>query len=189
MVGGKVVYGTSWLSNSYENSSRSGFSELEAFAQYQFLRNDRHAISARLSAGRPALLHPDAQNSSSQDGADIELAALYGSNVVRHPIKVFTAIETGYRKRIGSSADIIKSQATVGFEPSSHWIFLVEGFSTISLRNENLGGADYDLIKIQPSLVFRFNRRWAIQAGASQDISTRNLAPGRSYFISLWSAF
>ncbi len=189
MIGGKVVYGSSWLTNSYTTSSDTGFAEFEAYVQHQFLRNDRHAASVRLSAGKPAALHPDAHSDLAAGGADVEIAALYGSNILRDPVKIFAAAEVGYRKRIGLSADIVKTQLTVGFEPSRHWVFLVEAFSATSIRNEELNGADYDLVKVQPSIVYRFNHRWAVQGGFSQDVSTRNLAPGRSYFISLWSAF
>jgi hypothetical protein len=44
-------------------------------------------------------------------------------------------------------------------------------------------------VKIQPSLVYRFSRRWTVQAGVTEEIASRNLALGRTYFIGLWSAF
>lgn len=189
MLGGKVVYGSSWLTNSYTTSTDTGFSEFEAYAQYQLLRNSRDAVSVKLSAGRPAAFHPGARANISPGGADIELTALYGRNIIRRPIKIFAAVEAGYRKRIGAPADRVKTQLTIGVEPSKRWVFLAEAFSTTSVRNKSVTGADYDLIKLQPSIVYRFNTRWAVQAGVSQDVSTRNLAPGRSYFFSLWSAF
>ncbi len=189
MLGGKVAYGSSWLLSTHSNLTSTGFSELEGFLQYQLIRNERHAASLRVSSGRPAAFHPDARNDLKTGGADVELAALYGNDLFRAPLKVFVAAEIGYRKRIGPSADIIKTQFTLGVEPSPRWVFMLEGFSTTSLRNAEPGGGDYDLIKLQPSLLYRFNHRWAVQGGMSQDVSARNLSPGRSYFISLWSAF
>lgn len=98
-------------------------------------------------------------------------------------------METGYRRRFGDSADQIKSQATVGVEPSSRLLFLLEGFSTFSLGNEKNDGVDYDIVKLQPSLVYRFSRQWAVQAGITEEIHSRNLEPGRTFFIGLWSTF
>src|SRR5690606_4149672 len=105
------------------------------------------------------------------EGADVELAGLYGRNVIFEPVKVFAAAEVGYRKRFGDSADVLRSHTTVGVEPGRHWVFLVESFSTLSLRNEDFGGADYDIVKIQPSLIYRFNRRWAVQAGMNEEVA------------------
>lgn len=188
-IGGKVIYGTSWLTNSAGSFTDSGFSEVEGFAQYQFLRDIRQAASVKLSAGKPAVFQSGARPTLQGGGADVELAGLYGRNILFEPVKIFAAGEIGYRKRIGDGADVIRAQGTFGMEPGKHWVLLFETFSVTSLRNERAGGADYDIVKIQPSLVYRFNRRWAIQAGMTEDVSSRNVAPGRTYFIGLWSAF
>ncbi|PQA89654.1 hypothetical protein [Hyphococcus luteus] len=187
-IGGKAIYGTSWLTNSAGTFTDTGFSEIEGYAQYQFARTIKHAASLRLSAGKPAAFQASARQAIN-NGADVELAALYGRNLTFAPLKTFTAVEVGYRKRFGAGADVIRSQVTLGAEPSQHWLLLLEGFSTVSLRNEKPGGADYDIVKIQPSLVYRINRRWAVQAGMNEEVTGRNLALGRTFFIGLWSAF
>ncbi len=188
-IGGKAIYGTSWLTNSAGSFSDSGFSEIEGFAQYQFTRDIRQAASVKLSAGKPAVYQSGARPTLGGGGADIELAGLYGRNFLFEPVKVFAAGEIGFRKRIGDAADIVRTQGTLGVEPGKHWVLLFETFSVTSLRNENDAGADYDIVKIQPSVIYRFNRRWALQAGMTEDVATRNVAPGRAYFIGLWSAF
>ncbi|WP_428410539.1 hypothetical protein [Hyphococcus sp.] len=188
-IGGKVIYGTSWLANSAGNFSDSGFSEVEGFAQYQFLRDIRQAASVKLSAGKPAAFQSGARPSLSAGGADVELGGLYGRNLLFEPVKIFAAGEIGFRKRIGDAADVMRTQGTLGVEPGRHWVLLFETFSVTSLRNENDSGADYDIVKIQPSVIYRFNRRWAVQAGMTEDVSVRNVAPGRTYFIGFWSAF
>ncbi|WP_425409969.1 hypothetical protein [Hyphococcus sp.] len=188
-LGGKALYGTTWFTRGPDVDTANGFSEIEAFAQYQFLRNNTHAGSVRIAAAKPARFQSGARTILQSDKFDTELAALYGRNLIRAPIKVFTAIETGYRKRWGDAADQIKSQATIGVEPSSRLLFLLEGFSTFSLRNERDNGADFDVVKVQPSIVFRFSSKWAVQAGVSEEIAGRNLELGRTYFIGVWSSF
>ncbi len=187
-IGGKAIYGTSWLTNSAGTVTDTGFSEIEGYAQYQFERTIKHAASVRLSAGKPAAFQASARQAVN-NGADMELAALYGRNLIFKPVKIFAAAEVGYRKRFGPGADVIRSQATLGAEPGKRWMLLLEGFSTVSLRNEKPDGADYDIVKIQPSVVYRINSRWAVQAGMNEEISGRNLALGRTFFIGLWSSF
>lgn len=189
MIGGKAIYGSTWLTRAGATQSSSGFTEIEGFAQYQFLRSNKQAGSVKLSVAKPAAFQSGARENFQSDSIDAEIAALYGRNVLFEPVKVFAAVETGYRKRFGDAADLIRSQITVGVEPGDRWVFLLEGFSTVSLRNEDPGGADFDIIKIQPSVVYRFNRRWAIQAGMNEEIEGRNLALGRTFFLGVWSAF
>lgn len=188
-IGGKAIYGTSWLTNSAGSFTDSGFSEIEGYAQYQFARTNRHAASMKLSAGKPAAFQASARNALNDSGADIELAALYGRNLTFGPVKTFAAVEIGYRKRFGGGADVLRGQATLGAKPGEHWLLLLEGFSTVSMRNEKPGGPDYDIIKIQPSLVYHFNRRWSVQAGMNEEVSGRNLARGRTFFFGVWSTF
>ncbi len=188
-IGGKAIYANSSLSNSAGNFSDSSFSEIEAYGQYQFLRTMKHAASVKLSAGKPAAFQSGALSEMGGGGADVELAALYGRNVMYEPIKIFVAAEAGFRKRFGENADIIRTQGTLGIEPGKRWVLLLETFAAVSMRNEGPAGADYDIVKIKPSVLYRFNRRWAIQAGVTEEIADRNLARGRTYFFALWSAF
>lgn len=187
-IGGKAIYSSSWLTNTVGVYTDNGFSEIEGYVQYQVERSFRHAASVKLSAGKPAAFQASARDLV-DDGADVEIAGLYGRNIVFAPVKIFTAAEIGYRRRFGDSADVMRVYATIGAQPGRHWMLLLEGFSTVSLRNEKNGGADYDIVKIQPSVVYKFNRRWAVQAGMTEEVLGRNLAEGRTLFIGLWSAF
>ena len=188
-IGGKAIYGTSWLTDATGTQTASGFSEIEGFAQYRFLDTGDHVASARLAVARPAAFQSGARANLQSDSVDAEAAVLYGRNLVLKPVKIFAAAEAGYRLRFGDAADEIRTQATIGAEPGERWLFLLESFATVSMRNEDAGGADYDVVKIQPSLVYRFSRRWTVQAGMTEEIAGRNLALGRTFFIGLWSAF
>lgn len=188
-LGGKAVYGTSWLTSAAGTETASGFTEIEGFGQYQFLRTAKHAASARIAVARPAAFQSGARANLQSDSVDTEAALLYGRNLVTGPMKIFAAAEAGYRRRFGAAADEFRTQTTIGIEPGRRWLILLDSFATLSLRNEDPGGADYDVVKIQPSLVYRFSGRWTVQAGMTEEIAGRNLALGRTYFIGLWSAF
>ncbi|MEZ5894197.1 MAG: hypothetical protein R3C58_13770 [Parvularculaceae bacterium] len=188
MLGGKAIYSNAWLTRSDSAESSSGFSQIEIFGQYEFLRTDKNALSARVTAARSAAVI-SGSGGVEANNADLEIAALYGINIRPAPLKMFAAAEAGYRRRFGDPADQLRFQATVGVEPHKRILFLAEAFGTYSLRNEDLGGADYDIVKLQSSLVARLTQRMAVQAGASKEVAGRNLARGHAFFIGFWSAF
>ncbi|WP_411816328.1 hypothetical protein [Hyphococcus sp. DH-69] len=188
-IGGKVIYGTTWLNNASLSHTQSGFSEIEGFGQYQILRNRNHAASLRFAVASPVQLQSGTRSSLLGKGVDLDFSALYGRDIIFRPIKIFAAAEIGYRKNIGTNADQIRSQLTLGTEPHERILFLLEAFGTRSMRNETQGGADFDVIKVQPSLVAKITNRWSIQAGMNREIAGRNLELGQTFFIGLWSRF
>lgn len=188
-VGGKVFYGTSWLTRGDGVERNSGFTELEAFAQQQVFRNDRHAGAVKVAVGIPAGLEAGVRSGQQSDGADLEVALLYGRSLTFEPIKTFAAIEVGVQKRFSDAADQMRFLTTFGVEPSDRWVFLVDTYSVKSLGNEQSGGADFDVIKIQPSIVWRATKRFSFQLGVSKEIAGRNLDLGSTYFVGLRTRF
>lgn len=189
IVGGKVFYGTSWLTRGPDVETASGFTEIEFFAQHQVFRNGRHAGAVKIAGALPSNLDSGARPGQQSDGADVEIAALYGRSIIFQPIKIFATAELGYRKRFGAAADQARLLTTVGVEPGEHWLILLDTFSVKSAQNERPGGADFDVVKFQPSLVWRATKRMSVQAGITQEIAGRNIALGRTYFLGLWTRF
>jgi len=196
-IGGKAVYGSSWLTRgaTAETAAEAtvetaaGFSELELFVQQQITRSEKQTISLRSSVSLPSRFTSGARTELASDGVDVELSVLYGRNISTSPLKIFTATEVGFTKRIGASADQIKTQLTIGAEPTDRLLLLAELFSETSLQNEKNDGADFDIIKIQPSIVWRLTRKLRLQAGVTEEIAGRNVALGRTYFLGLWTEF
>jgi len=188
-IGGKVVFGTSWLTRGTDIETATGFSEIEAFGQYQLFRSGQDAGAVRLTLARPSNFSSGARAELQSDGMDVDLSILYGRNLHARRTKIFTAIDAGFRKRLGNAADQVRIQTTLGFEPSERFLFLVDTFATISLRNEDIGGADFDIVKIQPSALWRISNRWGLQVGVTEEITGRNITLGRTFFVGLWSSF
>lgn len=189
MIGGKVVYGTSWLTRGATAETATGFSELEAFGQYQLFRNGRHAGAVRVAIARPSGFGSGARAALQSDGPDLQLSALYGRNLSDGPVKIFAVADAGLRKRFGDAADEARFQATLGAEPGGGFLLLLDSYATLSFRNEDPGGGDYDIVKIQPSVVWRLSRRWTFQAGVTEEVAGRNIDLGRTYFFGIWSRF
>lgn len=188
-IGGKAIYGTSWLTRGDDAESASGFSEIELFAQGRLFQTPHHVGALRIAGSRPARYQSGARAALQSDGYDLDIAGLYGRNIVTEPVKLFAASEASLRKRFSDAADQVNLHATLGVEPNKRLLILIEAFSTLSLRNERAGGADYDIVKIQPSLVWRVSKRLSLQTGVTQEAAGRNIAAGRAYFIGLWSSF
>jgi len=188
-IGGKALYGTSWLTRGATVETASGFSEGEVFGQYQAFRSHAHAGAVKLAVARPAKFLSGSRPELQSDGVDVTISTLYGRNLLIKPVKIFTSTEIGYRKRFSDSADQIRIDATIGMEPSDKLLFLIDFFSTISLQNETDGGADFDIVKAQPSLLWRATDRWAFQLGLTEEITGRNISRGRTFFVGLWSRF
>lgn len=189
MVGGKIAYGESAFSNGLVETSASGFSQADAFIQRQLRRGRRGALAVKLTGGAPTRIEAGLRQPLAGDGADVELAALYGRALTERPLRLFVGLEAGYRKRFGDGADEIRADLSLGAEPVRAILLLAEVFATRSLRNESPGGADYDVIKIQGAAVYRFARRWSVEVGYRHEVAGRNLLLGGGAFIGLWSSF
>lgn len=188
-LGAKVVYGSSTLTTDLGPITQSGFSEIEIFSQRSVRQSQNSIVGIQFTAGVPASFGSGVRDTLSNDGVDLELSGLFGVTLANAPLKVFAAAESGFRKRTGAAADQLNSQLTIGIEPNDRWLLLADLFSTISTRNERAGGADFDIVKIQPALVYRASNRWSFELGVNQEILGRNVATGRTIFVGLWSRF
>lgn len=189
MVGGKAFYGSSWLTRGDVVEQASGLSEIEGFAQYQISKNAFHVGTVKLALGAPSDSRPGVRPSLQSDGVDMELSRLYGRTLTFDPVSSFFAVEIGYRKPFSESAEQIRFLTTTGVEPSDRLAFLIDTYSVKPLGNERPGGADVDVVKIQPSAIWRLGRRFSLQAGPSGEVAGRNIDLGPTYFLGVWTQF
>ena len=187
-LGGKALYGTTWLDGPSGVETASGLTEVELFAQRAIYRPENQVVSARIAIARPSSFSSGARTAIASDGVDLDIGVLHGMTIVQQPIKLFAANELAFRRRFGDAADQIRHQSTIGVEPHNRLLVLLDLFSTISVRNELNAGPDFDVLRIQPSLAYRLNRKFRLQIGVNQEIAARNLDRGRTIFLGLWSA-
>ncbi len=188
-IGGKVVYGTTTVGNRFETISDSGFSEIEGFLQRQLWGGGKGVGAVSLTFASPSRFDAGVRQSVQSDGPALEARFLYGRDFIEKPIKIYAAAEAGYRRQFEDAADQARTQLTLGIEPIPRFLLLLQSFNTISIRNETNGGADFDVYKAAPSLVWRGGKRWSLQAGATFEYAGRNLARGTTYSIGVWTAF
>ncbi|MEO0398630.1 MAG: hypothetical protein AAF224_04310 [Pseudomonadota bacterium] len=189
MVGGKAIYGTSRQISQTSQRSASGVSEIEGFVQYTVHWGDWDVVSVRAAGIRPASLSAGVRPEIAADGVDVDVRALYGRTLRDFPHKIFITAETALRKRLGDAADEVRLDAGLGYEPANNWLFLLETQSTLSLRNNQPGAADFDVLKVQPSIVWAFSDCCSLRVGGVIEATARNLTPGAGGFLALWSFF
>jgi hypothetical protein len=188
-VAAKVVYGDAAFFDGFKTDRVNGFAEIEAGAQYTLFRSSADALSIKLTGGSPTRFEEGGRPGVFSDGVDLELRVLYGRDLAVQPFKIYATAEAGYRRRFGDGADQLRADVLIGVEPLKRLLVLVESQSRLSLRNEAPGGADYDVLIAQPSAVWRFSKRWALQTGLTREIAGRNLLRGDGYFLALWTEF
>lgn len=192
-IGGKAIYGTSRLSTktpeSLQTSTVTGLSEIEGFTQYTFLRREKDIFSLRAAGSRPASLSVGARPELATDGVDGDFRFLYGRTLLDKRMKLFVTTETGYRLRLGEAADQARIDFSLGFEPTRTWLILTELQSAISIKNNTPQGADFDVVKAQPSVVWRFSQRYALRVGGVIELAARGFTPGSGAFLAFWSTF
>lgn len=189
MIGGLASHGVSVSQSAAGTFTQTGLNEAQIYAQRQVQRGDRSATSLKISGVRSGRLSLDAQSGAPAPNFEVEIRALHGRNVVSKPFKIFTTLETGFRKRLGGDADQVRVDALIGVEPSPRLMILLEAQSIASLGNEEPGFADYDLVRAQASVLLRWKPRWSFVAGGRKEISTRNVVPGAAVYFGVWSQF
>ncbi|MEL6359550.1 MAG: hypothetical protein AAFR21_00590 [Pseudomonadota bacterium] len=189
MIGGKLSYGQTWVTDGGTSFSASGVSEFEGFVQHTVLQNSTGVVSVKASGAIPRSIDAGVRTGLSNDGPDAELRLLGGFDIKPLPWKLFVTGETAYRRRFGNGSDEVRLDGLIGVQPSEQWLFLGEAMGSFAVGNAEDGGADYDVVRLVPSAIYRLSSRYSLRAGASFEVATRNLDPGRRVFIGLWAEF
>ena len=188
-LGGKLVYGESRITGARETIAARGVTVAEAFVQQKVWSPGNSVGAVRVGVAIPASFDSGVRRELLSEGADVELRALYGHSSNLFGAPVFGSFESAYRKRISNSADQAIVDATLGVEPHRMMLFLLRSSNTVSIRNESESGADFDIYRIQPSLVIGPRNRFSLEVGFISEYAGRNFDRGNTYFVGIWSRF
>ncbi|MEM9168693.1 MAG: hypothetical protein AAGC56_03480 [Pseudomonadota bacterium] len=194
-VVGKVVYRSSGSLDSAPPGAEEdrGLAEFEVGLQRQLKRGPRDAAALYVSVGALNGFRPLGGGGALDEGLDAEIRALYGRDLIgAEPgarAGVFIAGEVAYRRRFGAAADQIRADATLGAKLGTRWIGLVQALSTTSLRNEDPGGQDFDVVRVQASVGRRVTAHSSLHLGYSRDVLGRGVDAGDAVFVGIWTQF
>lgn len=128
--------------------------------------------------------HPDAA---------MGISAGYGFSALG--LNHFANLDSRYRYRLGMPLDQFNLDGTIGVHVHEKWLLLPQFFFTkrMDSRKNTLftqtSGDDYDLAKLQFSVVYEFSEKTALQLGAFGNIAGKNVGNGDGMMLSLWKRF
>jgi len=188
MAAGKLVYSTAITQTPDFSTTRSTIGEANFQIQRQVFHKEHSAAAMQIAGLWSSSLEDGSRAGALSSNWGGEIRALYGRDIVLKPFKIFSTIEAGYQRRFGGDSDRVRIDGLIGIEPG-RWLFLVELQSTISVRNNEFGFQDFDLVIGQTSIVWSASKRWSFIVGARKDLAARNYSPGTGVFVGVWSKF
>ncbi|MCH2546130.1 MAG: hypothetical protein MK052_00770 [Alphaproteobacteria bacterium] len=182
-----------------ETATNYGLADTEFFIRHRLWQgtwlNRDTVISVQPLIKLPSFYADASTPRSGTDNFDAELKLQLGYNFTLYNRNHFVLIDLAYRKRFGDWKDQLKSDATLGLTMSDNTMLLLQNFTTLRAQNDNSPANpntlanDYDLVKSQASLVYRFAPNKRIQFGGFMHTKARNTGSGEGVIISLWQEF
>jgi hypothetical protein len=130
-----------------------------------------------------------------QEDLEARLMLGHGGSIAKQHI--FWDVEAAYRYRNGAPADQFRSDATVGIEFGHRLMAMGQAFAIKGMQNgqpvtansnPNLQ-SDFDLYKVQPSLVLTMFHSTRLQGGWNDAFLGRNTGNGHSVILAVWTTF
>lgn len=163
------------------------WSEVATFTRFRLYRWPRAVLSLQPLVYVPRKHDGGADLRRDADKPELELRALYGRNFTLFGRDGFAEAECGYRHRLGDAGDQVRLDGTFGLHVRPRLSVLAQSFNIVSTRRpRDDGPPDYDLYKVQLSVVYDITARWAVQAGGFAEFAGRNTGLGRAGFLALW---
>ena len=183
--------------NNYGKQTDAGMGDIEIAWKRQFnSTKSLWAISGQLLTMFPAY----SANENPAPGnhqEDIEGRFMVGHGSPVGGSHFFWDAEAAYRYRAGPPADQFRSDVTVGIEFPHGLMVMGQAFATKGMRNgspitpnQNPNAqSDYDLYKVQPSLVLSLSHGTRLQAGWNDAFVGRNTGNGQTVLLGIWKTF
>jgi hypothetical protein len=123
------------------------------------------------------------------DDTAVEARLLYGRGFGTRHGDMYVDLQAGPRFEFGDAADQMRVDATVGLRPAPRWIALLQAFGTVSFRNADGEGDDYDVLKIAPGVGYEITDGVTMLLGLEREVLTRGVDEGLRVKLALWRSF
>jgi hypothetical protein len=177
-----------WTESAGATKWSDGLAQLNVFARYTVYHGDYDVVAVQGQVGVPGAA-TSADPQVAYPNTEYELRGLYGHGFSLGSWTGFTDAEVAGRLRMGADADEVRLDLTAGVRPVPDWMLLVQSFSTIGLRDNGPGGADYSITKLYASLVYDITPRVSVQVGGYRELAGRNVSLGNAGLLALWLKF
>lgn len=164
----------------------SGLTDTELGGTFALWRGAGSVFSLQPMVRLPFFYDPDDNPALGSGHVDLEMRALYGTNLAVAGIPSFLDAQLAWRQRTGAPADEASLDLTFGLRPDGNWMVLVQSFNTISVGDAGPGYGDFRRYKAQFSVVRRLTNSLSLQAGVNQAVGGRNDGDETGFLLALW---
>jgi len=186
-----------WLSSGTGDARdrNQGLADAELFARTRLYRDEAQVVSAQGMVRVPMGYSTRDTPALGYDQVDLEARLLYGRSGRIGWGDWFVNLEGAYRWRLDTPADEVRLDLTAGLRPWERWQLLAQSFNIIGMRNAGGGptvqpsAPDYDLFKLQLSVVYDLTPTWSVQFGGYTEYAGRNTGAGNALLVALWTRF
>lgn len=170
-----------------------GLGDSELFVRLRLLERDGFALSIE-----PLMKLPSPDSDVPQLGGDDMDAALDisgGYSFSYAGLHHFLGLDAQWRERFGEPENQIRFSATAGIGVTETLTFMPQLFVTLRTKTPDTvtftqsSGDDYNLYKLQLSLLYRLNDTLTLQGGAFSHLGGRNTGGGGGMMLALWKRF
>lgn len=184
------------FANSFGATSNAGIGDSTLGLRYRLTTTDRPVIVAVQGVVK-APTTDDGEPNLGNEQVDLDGRLVIGGSLGKSSTPPFWTVESGFRYRAEGPADEIRLEGTIGAYPHRRLLLLGQAFATIGLKNNDqlLAGLDptlspdYDLLRVQGSVVVSIAGRSRVQAGAFVHAAGRNTGAGSGFLVSWWQQF
>jgi hypothetical protein len=185
------------FSNTYKKLNSEGLGDVEVSWRHRLNPlKSKWVVSSQLLVMFPG--YPE--NESPAPGnyqEDVEGRLLIGRGASFAKQHVFMDVEAAYRYRNGAPADQFRSDGTVGIEFGHRLMAMGQVFAIKGMQNGQPSSvssnpnaqSDFDLYKVQPSLVLSLFHGTRLQAGWNDAFAGRNTGNGHTEILAVWKTF
>lgn len=163
-----------------------GLTDTELGGTVALWRGAESVFSLQPMVRLPFFYDPDDNPALGSGHVDLEMRALYGTNLAIAGIPSFLDAQLAWRQRTGAPADEASLDLTLGLRPNADWMALLQSFNTISVGDAGPGYGDFRRYKAQFSMVRRLTNSLSLQAGVNQAIGGRNAGDETGFLLALW---
>lgn len=174
-----------WMNQGGATLTNQGLAENKMFLRYTLWRGDWDVVAVQGQVSTPGIASQHSPRLA-EPNASYEIRALAGhSFALPRGMSGFIDLQAAYNYRPGPPADEALVNVTAGLRFAPGWLALVQGISTIGMRNAGPGGPDYSIHRILGSVVVDLDERWLLAFGYMREVAGRRVPLGQGAFAAL----
>jgi protein XagA len=174
-------------SNAFGDKNKYGLDDLSVFIRSYLYEGSIAGDDSLVISAQPGLYLPfkleGEINQQSGLSPSLKLNMGYGTR------DYFAEFMLGYEYWKGSDSDRIVTQISVGYDLTDNFTYLAQLFTTNITSDNYSSNGNYDLAKIQSSLIWKYDESVYHQFGVTYDVSGKNTGAGYGFLYSVWYKF